>query len=180
MLKKNILALIGSASQQSVNQKIVQFFKETTTDYFTVTVCSDLKKLPHFDADLTLDTTPQEIVALRNQIAQSDGILICTPEYVFSLPSGLKNVIEWCVATEVFASKPTAIITASAHGEKGHEELQLIMQTVMSKLTGPTNLLISGAKGKVNESGDITDPKTRKDLVQLIAAFRNLVESTES
>jgi len=63
-------------------------------------------------------------------------------EYVFSIPNGLKNVIEWCVATTVFADKPSGLITASANGQKGHEELLLIMKTAMAKFTSETTLLI--------------------------------------
>ena len=68
--------------------------------------------------------------------------MICTPEYIFSLPSGLKNAIEWCVATTVFSEKPIGVITASADGQKGHEELQMIIKTVMARFTTETTLLI--------------------------------------
>jgi NAD(P)H-dependent FMN reductase len=39
------------------------------------------------------------------------------------LTSGLKNAIEWCVSTTVFSDKPIGLITASASGQKGHEDL---------------------------------------------------------
>ena len=55
--KKNILAIIGSASSNSANLKLVEF---------------------------------------RDAIKNSDGIIICTSEYIFSIPSGLKNSIERC------------------------------------------------------------------------------------
>ena len=70
-----------------------------------------------------------ETVELRKDIERADGVIICTPEYIFSIPSGLKNVIEWCVATTIFTDKPTGLITASANGLQGHEELKLIMRT---------------------------------------------------
>lgn len=107
----------------------------------------------------------------------ADGILICTPEYIFSIPSGLKNAIEWCVSSTVFSDKTTGLITASASGQKGHEELQLIMKTVMATFTEETLLLIQGIKGKINDKGEITDTKTLGDLMKFIKSYKKLVEN---
>lgn len=173
-LKKNIFVIIGSASQNSANEKLIENFTTLTTNFFDVTVFKDLKTLPHFDPELSVHQPPIEIINFRKAIAQSDGIVICTPEYVFSIPSGLKNAIEWCVSTTVFSDKPIGLITASADGQKGHEELQLIMKTVMTKFTDETTLLIQAIKGKINEQGEITDIKTKEALVQFIEAFKLL------
>lgn len=145
--KKDIFVIIGSAGKNSANEKLMDYIVGLTTDMFTMTVFKDLKSLPHFDPELSIHHPPKEIIELRNHIDHADGIIICTPEYVFSIPSGLKNVIEWCVATTVFTDKPTGLITASASGKQGHEELKLIMKTVMANFTEQTTLLIPGIKG---------------------------------
>ena len=174
--KKNIFVINGSASENSANQKLIDNFASQTKEWFNVAVFNGLKTLPHFDPELSVNNTPGIILDLRDNIQQADGILICTPEYVFSIPSGLKNAIEWCVATTVFSDKPIGIITASASGQKGHEELQLIMKTVMTKFTPATTLLINGIKGKINERGEITDSKTKDELAEFIRAFKLMIE----
>ena len=174
---KNIFAINGSASDHSSNQKLLENFAELTKDFFSLTIFNDLKKLPHFDPELSVDNTPKIILDFRHSIETADGIIICTPEYVFSIPGGLKNAIEWCVSTTVFSDKPTGLITASANGIKGHEELQLIMKTIMATFTPDTTLLIQGVKGKINEEGQITDNKTKDDLVRFSNAFKNLTEN---
>lgn len=176
-VKKNIFAIIGSAGQNSANQKLVDKIASITKDDFNLTIYNELKSLPHFDPELSANNPPQQITKLRQAIERADGIIICTPEYVFSIPSGLKNAIEWCVTTTVFSDKPIGLITASANGEKGHEELQLIMKTVMTKFTDDTTLLIQGIKGKMNELGQIHDQKTINDLVRFTTAFKTLVEN---
>src|SRR6185295_6604003 len=133
--------------------------------------------LPPFDPELSADSPPQVIVEFRNTIDEADGVLICTPEYVFSIPSGLKNAIEWCVSTTVFSDKPVGIITASLDGQKGHQELQLIMKTIMSNVTDETSLLIQGIKGKINERGEITDSKTLDDLIRFLNAYKTLLKN---
>ena len=173
---KKILAINGSASDNSSNQKLIEIFADMTKDYFSLKIFDDLKSLPHFNPELSTDNTPEAILKFRHDIETADGILICTPEYVFSIPSGLKNAIEWCVSTTVFSEKPTAIITASASGEKGHEELQLIIKTLMAKFTPETTLLIQGIKGKINYQG-LLDTSTKKDLANFTDAFKKLIEN---
>jgi len=173
--KKNIFVVIGSASKNSANEKLIDYIASITEDFFYLSIFKDLKLLPHFDPELSTDSPPVEVVAFRQHIENSDGVIICTPEYVFSIPSGLKNAIEWCVSTTVFSDKPLGLITASAHGQKGHEALQLIMKTVMAKFTEDTALLIQGIKGKINEQGAITNNQTKEELVKFINAFQQLV-----
>jgi chromate reductase len=175
--RKNIFVIIGSASRNSANQKLIDVFAALTIDDFKLTIYNDLKSLPHFDPELSIEKTPKIVVEFREAIDNADGIIICTPEYIFSLPSGLKNAIEWCVSTTVFSDKPMGLITASASGQKGHEELQLIMKTVMTIFTDETTLLIQGVKGKITEKGEIIDAKTLQDLGKFISSFKTLVEN---
>lgn len=170
---KTIFAIIGSASEHSTNRRLVEFLADSTKNEWNWIVFNELKSLPHFDPELSVNNTPEEIIHFRKQIEQADGILICTPEYVFSIPSGLKNALEWCVSTTVFSDKPSGLITASAQGEKGHEELQLIMRTLMANFTTETTLLISGAKGKISE--DI-NPLLKSDLEHFMKAFLDLIK----
>jgi NAD(P)H-dependent FMN reductase len=177
--KKNIFAIIGSASKNSSNLKLVQRIAALTKDDLDIDILDDLSALPHFDPELSIGNTPQTVIHFRNAIQQSDGVIICTPEYVFSIPSGLKNAIEWCVSTTVFSRKPAGLITASASGEKGHEELKLIMRTVETIFNDETTLLIKGVKGKVDVNGNITDIKTDKELMAFTEAFKKLVTDTQ-
>ena len=172
---KNILAIIGSASQHSANEKLIEYLVGKTGDIFNWTVFNELKTLPHFDPELSTDNPPQAILELRERIYHADGVIICTPEYIFSIPSGLKNAIEWCVATTIFSGKPVGLITASASGHQGHEELKMIMGTVMANFTEGTTLLIQGIKGKVTRDGQITDARTIEDLSVFIDAFKKIV-----
>jgi len=173
--KKNIFVIIGSASANSANLKLVEQIVTLTTNELNLTIYNDLKSLPHFDPELSTENPPKQIVEFRNAIKKSDGIIFCTPEYIFSIPSGLKNAIEWCISTIIFTDKPIGLITASASGQKGHEQLQLIMKTAMAKFTSETTLLIQGIKGKFDERSNLTDKETQKLLGDFINAFINLV-----
>ncbi|MBL7932351.1 MAG: NAD(P)H-dependent oxidoreductase [Bacteroidia bacterium] len=175
-LIKNILIINGSASSNSSNERLIAKLVRLIDRDFNCSVFHELKLLPHFDPQLSVEKTPKLVLELRKKVEVADGIIICTPEYVFSIPSGLKNAIEWCVSTTVFSDKPCGLITASAHGAKAHEELQLIMNTIMAKLSSETNLLIQGIKGKINTEGEFTDENTRGEVDRFITAFKAMLE----
>jgi NAD(P)H-dependent FMN reductase len=172
--KKNMLGICGSASRNSGNLFLLKHLAELGQAEFNMELIEDLTGLPHFQTELTENNVPEKIIALREKIAKADGIIICTPEYVFSIPSRLKNLIEWCVSTTIFSEKPVGLITASASGVKGHEELKLIMETIQATFVEETTLLIQGIKGKVNTEGKITAQNTRNRLGKFLSAFVNL------
>ncbi|MFT3747519.1 MAG: NADPH-dependent FMN reductase [Agriterribacter sp.] len=169
---KNIFAIIGSAQPHSSNIKLVKFLAEYFSGIFHFEIFDELKALPHFDAVQTLENTPAVIENVRKKIQDSDAILISSPEYIFSIPAGLKNLLEWCVASTVFSEKPLAIIVASADGRKSFEEIRLVMKTLGALFTDETCLLINGVKGKITSENSI-EPNTRQ---QLIAVLQHLQE----
>ena len=173
--RKNIFAIIGSASPYSANQKLVEEMGRLTKKDFDLTIFNDLKTLPHFDPEQSAKNPPARIIEFRNAIEKTDGVIIGTPEYFFSIPSGLKNALEWCISTTIFNEKPMGLITASANGLKGNEELQLIIKTAMPKFTDETTLLFQGIKGKFDNQGDLIDTVTIERLNNFIDSFKNLL-----
>ena len=171
MAKKKVLAICGSTRAQSANLSIIQYIGELLSDKVELEIYNELSLLPHFNPDLDKDRAPEIVEALRDKIRNADGVLICTPEYVFSLPGALKNALEWCVSTTIFSEKPVALITASASGAKAHESLQLVMKTIYADVREETQLLIQGAKGKVTDKGEITDKATAENLQRLAVKF---------
>lgn len=171
--KMKILAISGSTRSNSSNFKILKYISNYLKPEFEVEIFEDLEHLPHFNPDLDTDNPPQEIISFRNKIIKADGVIICTPEYVFSLPGSLKNALEWCVSTTIFSNKKTGLITASASGEMGHEQLLLVMKTLEAEFDDATQLLIQGVRGKVNAEGEIVSEQTAKALQNFAENFKN-------
>lgn len=175
MSRKKILGINGSASINSTNRNILNNINKYLSIECDYQIIDNLNTYPHFQTELTDSNVPEDIVNLHNEILNSDGIIISSPEYIFSIPSRLKNIIEWCVSTTVFSDKPICIITASASGEKGHEELKLIMKTVQAKISEELCLLIRGAKGKFDQNGDLIDESLEEKLKSLIKQFEQSI-----
>ncbi|MDQ3063107.1 MAG: NAD(P)H-dependent oxidoreductase [Acidobacteriota bacterium] len=167
---KNILAISGSLRAKSTNLTILEIIAEMFGDKVNLTTYGGLGDLPHFNPDLDTDTPLVAIADLRQQINRCDGVLICSPEYVFSVPAALKNALEWTVSAANFHNKPTALVTASSLGEKAHESLLLILKTIDAKIGENSALLISHAQTKI-KNGKVSDAKTIEQLNLLIESF---------
>lgn len=170
-MKKKIFAISGSVRKSSSNENLLKFIAEKYSDELEVEIYEGIENLPHFSPDLDNENLPEAVANFREKINAADGVIVCTPEYVFSLPGSLKNALEWNVSTTVFSDKPTAIIVAAAHGVKALEALDLIMTTIQCKIADDAKLLIQGVKGKFNSEGEIIDTEVINKLDVLVRAF---------
>jgi chromate reductase len=168
---KKVLAICGSIKTDSANHKLIHHLQLLAREYFEIELYDGLSELPYFNPDPEMEKYYDTVNVFRKRIQEADGVLICTPEYVFSLPGILKNALEWTVSTTVFTNKPAALITASSSGKIAHESLQLVMKTLGVKTTPETILLISGIKSKMNEEGLVHDAETLQQLNRLIRSL---------
>lgn len=171
MSRKKIIAICGSTRKNSTNEMILRGIASTYSHIFDVTIFNTIDTLPHFNPDLE-NTKPQIVVDFLKKLEESDGVLFCTPEYVFSLPGSLKNAIEWTIPTTVLLNKPVAIIVASGLGEKAFESLILIMNTVGAKIGSSATLLIQGLRNKIDGQGHPIGDELKSKMDQLIESFR--------
>jgi chromate reductase, NAD(P)H dehydrogenase (quinone) len=169
--KKKILAICGSTRKTSTNLNLIKAIADLTKEKFDFTLFKGLTDIPHFNPDFDTDNPPQAVVDFRKQLREADGILICTPEYAMGVPGTLKNAIDWTVSSMGFSNKPTALITASSMGEKGHASLLETLKVIESDITAETQLLISFVKTKVSQDCKITDSKTLDAVNALMDAF---------
>lgn len=172
--RKKIVIIIGSATKNSSNLKLMEKALEQNhhSDFI---VYDDLSILPHFDTERTDIHTPAEVLKIREDINTSAGVIFSTPEYIFSIPSRIKNLLEWCVSTTIFNEKPTAVVTASANGEKGHEELLLILKTLGAKVDDH-QLLIKGIKGKFDKNG-LLESDTFTEISKFMTNFEQSIHN---
>ncbi len=146
--KKKVLAISGSAKNNSTNEAVIKIMEQLSAEHCDIKTYPILD-LPFFTADS--DEVPEIVKDFRDQLKAADAVIICTPEYIFSLPAVLKNAIEWSVSSSSFSGKPVALIVASSLGEKAFDSLQLIMKTIEAVFDETTTLLIQGAKSKIEK-----------------------------
>lgn len=174
--KKRVLAVCGSTRSQSVNHLILNTIVDLYRENLEFNIYQGITDLPHFNPDVGDATVSSEVITFRSLIEDADAVLICTPEYIFSLPGSLKNALEWTVSTTIFSDKPAAIIVASGLGEKTFESLSLIMKTLGASMTDDTQLLIQGARAKVNKENNSFDPATTALLHQVMNGLIKIID----
>ncbi len=175
LTNKKILAICGSTRSNSVNLSLIKGIEQLVPNNWEVTIFNALEGITNFNPDKDNDESPKSVKEFRRLIKDSDGVLICTPEYAMGVPGSLKNAIDWTVSSCEFSHKPTALITASSMGEKGHASLLETLKIIECKITDETQLLIPFVKTKVSVEGKITDEKTLKEVKSLLLAFEKLI-----
>jgi NAD(P)H-dependent FMN reductase len=170
---KKIFALCGSTRQNSINLALLKIISELEKETIDLQIFTQIDYLPHYNPDIdNLEDTPTFVLKFKQKIKEADGVLICTPEYAMGVPGTLKNALDWTVATMEFSQKPTALITASTAGEKGHQSLLETLKVMEAKIDEKTSLLISTPKTKI-KNGRITDVET---LEKVKSVIENLIK----
>lgn len=168
MSQKHILAICGSTRKVSSNMAILRTIQSIVSGTLVVEIFTGIDAIPHFNPDLDVDPVPEAVTHFRAAIREADAVLICTPEYAMGVPGTLKNAIDWTVSSSEFSHKPTALITASSLGEKGHASLLETLRIIEADVTEDTQLLIPFVRSKVNTSGQITDETVLQAVTRLM------------
>lgn len=169
---KTVFAICGSTRSASSNLSLLKAIKNLTSGIFEINIFTGIAEIPHFNPDLDNDHPPKEVILFRKQINTADGILICTPEYAMGVPGTLKNAIDWTVSSSEFSHKPTALITASSLGEKGHASLLETLKIIEADISDNTALLIPHIKMKITPDGEINHENTLTELLNFLSAFK--------
>lgn len=175
----DIVGICGSLRQASYNRSALRLASEVMPPSMTLEVVP-WGDVPVYDADAFAPQMPVPVAALRERIRRADGVLIATPEYNFSIPGGLKNVID-CTsrgADQPWAGKPVAILSASP-GALGGGRMQYDLRKVMLFLEAMVlvkpEVFINLAATKFDAEGRCTDEATRKHVAAQLAAFERWI-----
>ena len=171
-----IIAISGSTRLRSSNLSLMQAIATLYEGRLQMTIFNELANIPCFNPDHDTDDPPQSVSRFRHQLRQADGILICTPEYAMGVPGSLKNAIDWTVSSMEFSHKPTALITASSQGQKGHFALMETLRVIESEIPSSSQLVISFVQTKIKDNQIIdiaTLEQVRSVMDSLILTIKN-------
>jgi chromate reductase len=174
-----ILAISGSLRHGSLNTRLLREIAERAPAGVEIEIYDGLRTIPPYDADTDHALAPEPVQALRDAIADADGLLFATPEYNSSIPGVLKNAIDWASrprnATPL-QGKPAAVVGATT-GRFGAVWAQAELRKVLAH-TGARvvdlELPVAKADGLLDEHGrlivhDHVDTRCDEILDALIA-----------
>lgn len=176
----HLVGLCGSLRGGSLNRAALNAAVALLPPNISLKVL-EFRDSPVFDADEQARAVPACVVAIGDAIRAADGVVIASPEYNFSIPGGLKNLIDWLsrLPDQPFKNKPVAIMGVAA-GPLGTARMQYDLRRVLHCLEAQVLLkpevFIGQATGKFDSNGVLTDEPTRQFLKQQMAAFHAQIQ----
>ena len=168
-----LLAISGSLRRASTNTAALDALAKLAPAGVKVLVYRDLGKLPPFNPDDDVEDRPkpESVETLRALVGASDALIIAAPEYAHGLPGALKNALDWLVASETFAGKPTALINTSPRAFHAQASLREILSTMAARLTPEAFASISLTGKMVTVEDVLADPVCARRLTELLEAL---------
>ncbi len=173
----HILAISGSLRATATISTLLRATIALAPAQMAFTIYDGLGDLPHFSPDLT-DSPSEAVSTLRQMVQEADGVLICTPEYAYSMPGALKNMFEWTVSSGDFVGKPVAALGASPYptgGERGLASLVVTLTAVSAAIVEGATLTVPLVRTKMDGNGNITDEATAQALRSVLDALAQAV-----
>jgi chromate reductase len=94
--KQTFVTLVGSLRKDSVNAAIARALPDLAPEHVDVKTLGSIGDFPHYNQDVQeQEGFPQAVTDMANAIRESDGLIIVTPEYNYSVPGVLKNALDW-------------------------------------------------------------------------------------
>ena len=149
-----IVGISGSLRKASFSTSILKILSEKAVPGIVIEVVT-LEDIPLYNEDL--DTNPEipAVSTLKRSIAESDGVLIATPEYNHGVPGVLKNAIDWVsrpVFKSCFVNKPVSIISSSlafTGGVRAQYQLREALISMHAHLVMGPEVVVGGVHSKV-------------------------------
>jgi chromate reductase, NAD(P)H dehydrogenase (quinone) len=116
-----LIGMSGSLRSGSYSNAVLETLREKFAGRAEITNW-DLRPIPPYDQDYEGEKRPEPVKALLAAIADSDGLVLCAPEFNHSIPGVLKNALDWAsrpAFTSVMAYKPVAIMATSPGSQSG-------------------------------------------------------------
>jgi len=178
MAKFKVAVIVGSNRRESVNRRLAQALAKLGADKIAFSFIQ-IDDLPLYNQDLEAEL-PKNVARFKSEVAAADGLLFVTPEHNRSIPTVLKNAIDWGArpyGQNSWNGKPAAI-TGTSPGAVG----TAIAQQHLRQVLGDLGVLVMGGEAYVSSKpaliyadGAITDESTRKFLQGFVDQFATLV-----
>lgn len=176
----HILGIAGSLRQASFNKRLLTAATKLCPGEAAIDVL-DWSAAPVFNQDLETNM-PQAVLDIKQKIRAADAILFVTPEYNYSIPGPLKNLIDWAsrpYGDSAWQGKPVAVMGASP-GRLGTVRAQMALRGCflflnMQPVQSP-EVFVGSAADKFDAEGNFTDEEGKKVVVKLLEELITLTK----
>lgn len=122
----NILMISGSSRTESTNRRFLETLPELFPSH-RFQLYAGIDRLPLFRADDDHAPWPPSVLDWRKEVAQTDAVIISTPEYIYNLPAVIKNALEWIASSGELVGKPVLPLTLMPNAPRGAKAMQSLL-----------------------------------------------------
>lgn len=184
MRKPDIAVFVGCLSARSLNRRLSLALQAAGDNFFTFTPVV-IDALPLYNRDLD-SNLPPAAVAIKRQVEEADGLLFVSPEYNRSIPSALKNALDWGsrpYGASAWQGKIAALAGASS-GAIGTAVSQSHLRMILTHLDVLTlaqpELYVKVTDELITERGEVLSEDFEKLLCQFMERFSKLVHAQQN
>lgn len=174
-MARKIAVIVGSIRKDSINRKLAKALAKLAPKDFECEFVR-IDDLPVFNQDHD-QKPPQQVERVKAQIVASDALLFVTPEHNRSLPTALKNVLDWVsrpYGKNLWAGKPAGMVGASV-GVIGTAVAQAHLRIVLGYLDVPTlgqpGVYVHFTEKLIDGDGNVSNDATRKFLQTFMDSY---------
>jgi NAD(P)H-dependent FMN reductase len=115
------------------------------------------------------------VLEYREQLRESDGVVIASPEYAHGVPGALKNALDWVVGSGELVYKPVSLINASPQSKFAFASLTETLTVMDARLVPGACLTVPLAGKKLDEAGIAAHPEIGPALRDALAALAQAI-----
>jgi chromate reductase, NAD(P)H dehydrogenase (quinone) len=176
-----VVCICGSLRRKSFNAALARQAPALAPPGMSIVAAPPLDAFPLYNHDLQESGGfPGPVNDLAAAIRAADGVLICSPEYNWSIPGVLKNAIDWVsrMKDQPFAGKPVAIQSAATGllgGSRMQYHLRQSLTSIDVVLFGRPEVIVTFAGQKFDDNLALKDQATIDLIKQQLAGFEKLI-----
>lgn len=176
-----LLMFGASLRKNSYNKKLINLAAKIAKDLGNEVDLAEFSEfdMPLYNADIQSQGFPDTVTQFVERMHAADAVIISSPEYNFSMPGTLKNMIDWVSRVNPMPWEGQTIMLMSASpslvgGNRGLWNTRIPLEGC-GALVHPDMFSLASANEAFAEGGDLKNQQLQQRLTDNIKKFLILV-----
>ncbi|WP_405205845.1 NADPH-dependent FMN reductase [Aquimarina sp. LLG6339-5] len=178
---KNILAIAGSNSSTSINQKLVEYVAKEIVDHKIKVLKLANYSMPIYSEDEEKENGfPGMTLGLKQEISEADALIVSVNEHNGSWSAFFKNIIDWLSRLDRnFLEGKKILLMSTSPGQRGGLSSLEFAKNVLPRFGGEIIESFSFPSFHANfsiENNEVTDETLLLGLKEVLSTFAHQIK----
>jgi chromate reductase, NAD(P)H dehydrogenase (quinone) len=182
---RKILLMAASTRKESYNKELINLIGKMANKQEIEVLKLNFNdfSLPLYDGNLEEKSgLPFAATMFIAEMKNSEGLILASPEYNFSIPGTIKNLIDWVSRekTMPWSKYPIMLCSASPSpvgGNRGLLHTATVLQSCCGAYVFPSMFSLANAHEVFTDDGSLKDNVLEQRLIKNITEFINFINS---